>query len=187
MPNPLVLSLMLVFSLTIQPAIAKDQAHAKDLSLERIEFQSVPYLVYRCDPDKIELHWKGPSGTAYRRFSNLRSELVSQNRRPIFLMNAGIFEPGGIPSGLHVENGKELRPINLRDAPGNFFLKPNGVFLIGLNKVGAAQAAVLESHDYAKQKPPHFGLETSTQSFGKPQPAVFIEMASVFARRMAKW
>ncbi|RYD47306.1 MAG: hypothetical protein EOP85_05750, partial [Verrucomicrobiaceae bacterium] len=33
----------------------------------------------------------------------------------------------GIPSGLHTEGGKQLRPINLADAPGNFFLKPNGV------------------------------------------------------------
>jgi uncharacterized protein YigE (DUF2233 family) len=52
-----------------------------------------------------------------------------------FLTNAGIYEPGGVPSGLHEEGGTRLRPLNLKDGAGNFYLKPNGVF--GRNAGGA--------------------------------------------------
>ena len=47
------------------------------------------------------------------------------------MMNGGIFEPGGAPSGLLIQEGTELRPVNRKDGDGNFFLKPNGIFLIG--------------------------------------------------------
>ena len=57
----------------------------------------------------------------------MQAAFAKQGKSVKFLMNAGIFEPGGIPSGLHMEGGKTLRPLNLADAPGNFFLKPNGV------------------------------------------------------------
>ena len=60
-------------------------------------------------------------------------------------MNAGIFEPGGVPSGLHIENGVELQPINLRDGKGNFYMKPNGVFA-----VANAKGIVMESADFSR-------------------------------------
>ncbi|TGQ96857.1 hypothetical protein EN847_33175, partial [Mesorhizobium sp. M1C.F.Ca.ET.204.01.1.1] len=43
----------------------------------------------------------------------------------------------------------ERAPLNLADAKGNFFLKPNGVFLIGRD----GKAAVMESSAYAGAKP----------------------------------
>ena len=36
-----------------------------------------------------------------------------------------------MPIGLHVENGRVRHRANLRDGPGNFHLKPNGVFAVG--------------------------------------------------------
>lgn len=59
------------------------------------------------------------------------------------LMNGGIFEPGGIPSGLLVQDGQELRPVNMDKGYGNFFLKPNGIFLIS-----TSGAAVIETGEY---------------------------------------
>jgi len=52
------------------------------------------------------------------------------------------------PVGLHVENGVEQSPLNLGDAPGNFFMKPNGVFFVDEN--GAP--GVLETNAYAAAK-----------------------------------
>lgn len=49
----------------------------------------------------------------------------------VAVMNGGIFEPGFVPSGLLVQDGVELTPINRNNGEGNFFLKPNGVFLPG--------------------------------------------------------
>lgn len=46
------------------------------------------------------------------------------------VMNAGMFEPDHSPVGLQIINGQETSPLNLRDGQGNFYLKPNGVFVI---------------------------------------------------------
>jgi len=58
-------------------------------------------------------------------------------------MNGGIFEPGCIPSGLLIQDGGELTPVNRKDGDGNFFLKPNGIFLIG-----SKGAAVIQTDEY---------------------------------------
>ena len=53
------------------------------------------------------------------------------------------------PVGLLVENGHEAAPLNFTDGEGNFFLKPNGVFLVGKD----GKAAVVETNAYAAAKP----------------------------------
>jgi uncharacterized protein YigE (DUF2233 family) len=45
-------------------------------------------------------------------------------------MNAGIFEPGFVPSGLLVRQGVPVHPLNTGSGSGNFYLAPNGVFAI---------------------------------------------------------
>lgn len=62
-------------------------------------------------------------------------EVVERNGEQLnFAMNAGIFEQGYIPTGLHIDNGKEMQAINLRGGQdnfdGNFYLLPNGVFAV---------------------------------------------------------
>jgi uncharacterized protein YigE (DUF2233 family) len=44
-------------------------------------------------------------------------------------MNAGMFDENGRPIGLAIVGpGRRVHGINLRDGPGNFHMKPNGVF-----------------------------------------------------------
>ncbi|MEO7365269.1 MAG: phosphodiester glycosidase family protein [Sphingomicrobium sp.] len=50
--------------------------------------------------------------------------------RIAFAMNAGMFDETGLPIGLARTSGGEMHAINLRDGPGNFHLKPNGVFMV---------------------------------------------------------
>ena len=62
------------------------------------------------------------------------------------------------PIGLYVENGRTLRKLNRRNGPGNFHLKPNGVFFIDGAKGGVMDfAGMMESYNavYAplKKKP----------------------------------
>ena len=57
--------------------------------------------------------------------------------------NAGIFEPGFTPTGLLVSGGTELRPLELREGEGNFYLQPNGVFTLS-----NGTAAVREAGEY---------------------------------------
>ena len=63
----------------------------------------------------------------------------------VFAINAGMYHEDFTPVGLHVENGMEKSPLNLADALGNFFMKPNGVFYVDQD----GNAGVLESSAYA--------------------------------------
>lgn len=108
---------------------------------ERIMHAGAEFRVVRIDPEKVKLVWRGGDGKPYATFDVIQKSLSKDGRKAVFMMNAGIFEPGLVPSGLHVEDGKELRALNPRDGEGNFFLKPNGVFAI----TSDARASVLDS------------------------------------------
>lgn len=111
-----------------------------------LQFKGIGFRVYRVEPAALRLHWRDPAtGQPYRRFATLAAALTAKGERVAFMMNAGIFEPGCVPTGLHVEDGRQLHPLNLKNGDGNFFLKPNGVF--GIDADG--KAFVLESRVYA--------------------------------------
>ncbi|RYD22429.1 MAG: hypothetical protein EOP88_08105 [Verrucomicrobiaceae bacterium] len=94
---------------------------------ERVVSTGVKFRVVRLTPERVQVVWKDEAGQPYRSFDRVQAVFAKQGKTVSFIMNAGIFEPGGIPSGLHIQEGKQARPVNLADAPGNFFLKPNGV------------------------------------------------------------
>ncbi len=103
-----------------------------DVIEESIESAGVKFRVVRLEPKQVRIAWNDENGQPYRSFDRVQGAFAKQGKSVKFIMNAGIFEPGGIPSGLHIEGGKTLRPLNLADAPGNFFLKPNGVCTFSL-------------------------------------------------------
>jgi uncharacterized protein YigE (DUF2233 family) len=129
------------------------------------------FHLYRAAPGELTLHWKGADGQPMRTFAAVEAHLRGLGREPEFLMNAGIFEPGGVPSGLHVEDGRELNPLNLADGAGNFYLKPNGVFFVDRDG-----AHVVTSEAYAALNPgpqPRFALQSGPMLLigGKSHPA----------------
>ena len=69
---------------------------------------------------------------------------LGENKYLVFAANAGMFEADGKPVGLLVQKGNETSPLNLNDATGNFYMKPNGVFLINEKR----EAMVVESGSY---------------------------------------
>jgi uncharacterized protein YigE (DUF2233 family) len=97
---------------------------------EAITHAGASFRVVKVEPKQVELAWKDDKGVPYRAFDKVQAAYAKQGKTVKFLMNAGIFEPDGIPSGLHVQGGKQLQPLNPAAGQGNFFLKPNGVFLI---------------------------------------------------------
>ena len=100
------------------------------------EIDGVKYHVLFTAPRNLRMVWKGRDGQPLRLFSAAAQHLESEGFRVLTLMNGGIFEPGGIPSGLVVIDGKEERPVNRAEGKGNFFLQPNGVFFIGNRGAG---------------------------------------------------
>lgn len=115
---------------------------------QRVERGGTIFHTYIVSPDKVSLFWKDPSGKPFHRFSNLQKYLSQQQKRIRFMMNGGIFEEGGIPSGLLVIDGKVLCPLNTSPGRGNFFLQPNGVFYID-----DRGAHVVATTEYVKRSP----------------------------------
>jgi uncharacterized protein YigE (DUF2233 family) len=99
--------------------------------------------------ETLELFLRDESGKPYKRFKELAAALDTQGRKLTFAMNAGMYHGDFSPVGLFVSGGKQISPLNLGDDHGNFFLKPNGVFL-----VTTKGARVVESTEYPKLKEP---------------------------------
>jgi uncharacterized protein YigE (DUF2233 family) len=115
---------------------------------ESVTHAGATFRVVKLEPKQVQVAWKDDKGEPYRTFDKVQAAYAKQGKTVKFLMNAGIFEPGGIPSGLHVEGGKNLRPLNTAAGQGNFFLKPNGIFGIIRKKVdGLIEGALVANSD----------------------------------------
>ena len=93
--------------------------------------------------ERLRLFLRDGHGEVFRRFDRLAQALRAKGASLVFAMNAGMFQPGWLPVGLFVADGKTLLPLNTTEGAGNFFLKPNGVFLVVDGK-----AQVVESSRY---------------------------------------
>lgn len=142
-------AVFLLVAARVAPALASPCA---DISVEDIS-----YSVCRFDPKTADLRmfWRGPDGRPYGNFDALAASLPA-GEELVFAMNGGMYNTSGAPIGLYVEHGVELHRANTRNGPGNFHMKPNGVFFIGAGRVG-----VLETMHYLKEKPK---VEYATQS-----------------------
>lgn len=110
---------------------------------EKRVIDGVEYHILVAPAESVRILWKDGDGKPLRTIPNAAEYFAAQGAEVVALMNGGIFEPGGIPSGLLVQDGVELTPINRNDGEGNFFLKPNGIFL-----TGPKGAAVIASGEY---------------------------------------
>jgi len=82
---------------------------------------------------KIEFYWSDANGEIFKSFENVKKEVEKSGGKLRFAMNGGMYMEDQKPLGLFIQNGKTLAPLNRREASGNFYLKPNGVFGIRNN------------------------------------------------------
>lgn len=101
------------------------------------------FISYTANPhtQNIILYYKDANGKCIGTLGNLKSHVEKQGKTLLFAMNGGMFQEDFSPVGLFVEKGKTIRKINTRDAGGNFYLKPNGVFYITKNNVAHISTA----------------------------------------------
>jgi len=112
---------------------------------------SQPYDTVVVNPalHTITLHWKNPAtNQPFETIQNVVEWLENAGDSVISVTNAGIFEPGLIPTGLYIEKNHTLRPLNLADGYGNFYLKPNGVFFVHHHRFD-----ILESTNFDQKRP----------------------------------
>ncbi len=98
------------------------------------------------------LFWRRPDGQDFSYLSKLPDIDPATGRRLQFAMNAGMYHPDYRPVGLYIEGRRELAKASTARGPGNFHMKPNGIFYIAGNNAGVMEAGVLETGAYLKQK-----------------------------------
>jgi uncharacterized protein YigE (DUF2233 family) len=110
-------------------------------------FAESKYSVVRVDdPQRLELFLRDDRGAPFHRFDKLNSWLKARKKHLRFAMNAGMYEPDFSPVGLFIARAQQLAPLNLRAGRGNFYTKPNGVFV-----VTSTGARIIESSKYSEQ------------------------------------
>jgi uncharacterized protein YigE (DUF2233 family) len=123
---------------------------AADGACETAENGGVDYVVCRFDPaaSDIRLFLSNESGEPYGHFNWVNEALAKNGEKLAFAMNAGMYHEDRSPVGLYMEAGEEVAPLNTNDGPGNFHLKPNGVFWIyfehGSKAAGISASEMLE-------------------------------------------
>ncbi len=106
------------------------------------DYENSRFLVCTYDARRqdMRLYSRASGGGYLRSFEALQGEMTEQQLHAIrFAMNAGMFSDAGAPIGLYVEDGDEQKSISLTEGPGNFHLKPNGVFWQILLKKSASK------------------------------------------------
>jgi uncharacterized protein YigE (DUF2233 family) len=145
--------LFLLFAWCMTP-ISSAAAHC-----EYVDLRGVHATVCTVDTrrDRLQIYLRDEHGTPFKFFSALQRHLDRTQERLVLAMNAGMYHENYDPVGLLVANGQELFPLNLQTAPGNFFLKPNGVFALtsfGPRVVESARYSQLQDVMLATQSGP---------------------------------
>jgi len=115
---------------------------AKTLSFRQQQFD---VFAFNKNEASIEMFLDDEQGKRLKNFKKLQKYLGKRAQTVDFVTNAGIFNKDYSPTGLYIEKGKVRYPLNLADAKGNFFLKPNGVFFLT-----DQQAFVVKSEAFPK-------------------------------------
>jgi uncharacterized protein YigE (DUF2233 family) len=106
----------------------------------------------------VRLFWKKVDGEPYGYLGSVPRSLGERSGRLLFATNAGMYHPDYTPVGLYVENGRELVRANTKPGPGNFHMKPNGVFYITGMSAGVLETGFFlrrrQQVDFATQSGP---------------------------------
>jgi uncharacterized protein YigE (DUF2233 family) len=116
-----------------------------------VEFEGIHHVVCTVSLARyaVALHHDGAAGKPFGSVAKFAAAMATAGKPVLLAMNAGMYHPDLSPVGLYVEDGRELSPLNENSGKGNFFMKPNGVFLIGRN----GEASIVTTETYAAAHP----------------------------------
>ncbi len=125
--------------------------------------------VVNLQEQQLKFYWKDETGSLFSNIGKLKKELENKGEQLVFATNGGMFSPTHEPVGLYIENGKTIYPINtVKDAYGNFYLQPNGIFYIQNDKKAVVVATKDFEHDttiqYATQSGPMLVIDGKIHS-----------------------
>ncbi len=89
------------------------------------------YYIADLSSSKLEFYWKDEKGKIYSSLDKLRTGLRANQKMLVFATNGGMYTSTQHPQGLYIEDGQLITPLDtVKNAYGNFYMQPNGVFLI---------------------------------------------------------
>ncbi len=121
--------------------------HSRAVEYSTVELEGRKAIVCRVKvkEEKLELFLQDDAGKPLKSFAGVNQWLAGKGRKLVFAMNAGMYHGNLAPVGLFASEGRQIAPLNLEAGEGNFFVKPNGVFLLT-----AGGARVVESSECTK-------------------------------------
>lgn len=108
-----------------------------------VAFEGVVHIVCVLDPAAYEVRvaYADARGRPFGWVAAFDAAMAEEGGQTLLSMNGGMYHKDLTPVGLLVEDGREKVPLNLEDGEGNFFMKPNGVFMIGRDGRGTVMEA----------------------------------------------
>jgi uncharacterized protein YigE (DUF2233 family) len=153
MENSTKSALVLLILLVPSVSVRAESAPCQNITYERSEYTVCEVDLRR---QSVRLFWKKPDGRPYGYPSSLPPAIGNNLGRLLFATNGGMYHPDNSPVGLYVEDGRELVRVNTNAGPGNFHMRPNGVFYVTREVAG-----IVETRSFMKQRPQ---VEFATQS-----------------------
>ena len=145
------LTILLFLANTISVAqVRKSIPQASHTQAMHLEYAGNVYDVFAVDypARNIQLFWKDDNGAIIRTLGRLKAYTDAKGKKLLFAANAGMYTTENAPKGLYIENGAEIRHIDLRTGPKtNFYMMPNGVFY-----ATAKHAYIVASPAFDKRK-----------------------------------
>jgi uncharacterized protein YigE (DUF2233 family) len=114
------------------------------------------------DVGGLQLFLRAKDGAAFGSLEAVKAAVAATGHRVVFAMNAGMYEPDRSPTGLFVQDGRQVAPLDVQSRSQdartpNFYLAPNGVFA-----VTAAGPVILSTSAFARSPPPRVRLATQS-------------------------
>jgi uncharacterized protein YigE (DUF2233 family) len=132
-------------------SLAAPKTSSNGVQIRQLESNGNKYVLVSVDlkKAKLKMFWKDSKNQPFKTFQNLEQQLAQNGVKLLAAMNAGIFDKTYTPLGLHVQRGQKLHKLNTRTkAFGNFYMQPNGIFLLDANG-----AKILTTQDFIRTQP----------------------------------
>ncbi len=100
-----------------------------------IQFKDQSFDVYTVkDASNIVFGYTDSAGNQLRTFDKFKSHIGQSSFELVFAVNGGMFTKSFEPLGLFIDKNIEVTPLKLDSGYGNFYLEPNGVFGVDVNR-----------------------------------------------------
>lgn len=113
-----------------------------DSPCQSVEHLGDAYTIctFSAETHDIRLFHSDAEQEPFLQFDTLERELDEQGETLIFAMNGGMYHEDRRPVGFYRDPYGDQASVNTNDGPGNFHLKPNGVFWLSDSAAGISES-----------------------------------------------